>query len=192
MSFVGRVRAIVLLASLGILPLGCGGESGEAPPPEVPAPDALGDASQASDATFFTGSRRLDLTRDSRPDSVALVARGDLPDSVTAVIRFFVDGSKAYTETWSSSYELMVRDADPADSTSVEAFLTERLTRSLESVRLEPLDTASMQMFSGLAVLDSISPRPTMQVTLSYGYETTVALAFDRRSRRFVTLWACC
>jgi len=49
-----------------------------------------------------------------------------------------------------------------------------------------------MAMFSRLTLLDSITPRPTMQVTFSYGFESTVALAFDRNSHLFVTLWACC
>ena len=126
------------------------------------------------------------------PDSVVLVADGILPDRVTAVMRFFVDGAEAHTETWSSSYELMARDSVSADSASVRRFLTERFARALESVTFEPVDTASIAMFSDLAVLDRVTPRPASQVAFSYGLESTVALAFDRRSRRFVTLWGCC
>ena len=41
-------------------------------------------------------------------------------------------------------------------------------------------------------ILASLEPRPTYRVSFSYGFETTVRLAWDAPRQRFVRLFSCC
>jgi hypothetical protein len=126
-------------------------------------------------------------------DSVVGTASGSLPDSVSLDLRFYVDGSVAHSEGWKSSYELTDRDPLRARPELVWPFLMRRLDRALESVTLEPYDSATASMMSNdLEAIAGIAPKPTSQVSFVYGYESSVAMAFDTVRRQFVVLWTCC
>ena len=151
-------------------------------------------AETASVATpWYHRTVARDLNGDSRLDSAILAAVGPRSDSLAVSLTLFVDGQEAYKEEWDSSYELV----DVADSLRVpprrDDYIRERLDAALARIRTGPLDTASARLLGdGQSALDTIMPRPTVQLTLSYGYESTVALVWHAPTRRFAVLWTCC
>jgi hypothetical protein len=165
--------------------LGCTGAS--------PTPDAA-DAPAGPRGPAYARTLVRDLNADGRADSAVLVATGPGPDSLDVALTLFVDGRPAHREEWTSDDELI----DVADSVRVrprlDAYVRDRLDAALESLDVSPLDTAETRLMSDRPddVLASLQPLPRSQLNLSYGYETSVALAWDATRRRFVVLWICC
>ena len=142
---------------------------------------------------WYRRATHLDLTGDGRQDSAVLVARGSRPDSLDVELTLFVAGEPAHTETWRSDYELI--DVEPAvrQGPQLDRYMRERLDRAVLSVEIEPLDTGSVRAVSETPeVLKELDPLPAVQVALAYGYETTMALAWNASRRRFVVLYSCC
>jgi len=174
-----------LLASLGVAAaIACGTTSAAARPAAMPAGDP---------AHFHTRTLLRDLNGDGRADSAVLVARGPRPDSLHVVLTLFVDGVDAHREEWGSEYELIDVDDSVRVRPRIDAHMRERFDAALASVTVVPLDTAELALMSyDPAVLDSVTPRPTSQIVFSYGYESTVVLAWDAGRRRLIHLWSCC
>ncbi len=177
--------------------LGCSRDVSDADEPNVPPdPPVLaipGEPTPGPQDSFYTKVRSLDLRGTGATDSVVGTASGSLPDSVSLELRFYVDGRVAYSEGWRSSYELTDRDSLRARPELIWPFLVQRLDRSLESVTLEPYDSASASMMSNdREAMARITPKPTKQVSFIYGYESSVAMAFDSVRGQFVVLWTCC
>lgn len=156
-------------------------------PPISPAP---------ADVPWYAQTLVRDLTGDGIADTTVLIARGPRPDSSGVVLTIHVDGRPAFEERWDTPYELI----DPPDSVRTaadrERFLRARFARVLSELSLSPLDTGSLSVMeedaAERAALDSITPRPTHQVMLAYGYETVIALFWDPVRRRFVSHFICC
>lgn len=180
-------RHLALLAAIAAA--ACGRASERAPAADTVAADTVA----ADTAPFYARTRALDLNADGRADSAVLVARGPRPDSLVVVLTLFVDGREAYREEWRSDYELV----DVADSVRVrprlDAYVRERFDETLAGIELAPLDTVEARLMGDdPRILASLSPRPAMQLVFSYGYETSVVLAWDASRRRLVRLWSCC
>jgi hypothetical protein len=75
----------------------------------------------------------------------------------------------------------------------IDVFLRAQLDSVLASVVVQRLDAPGVRLMAeDSVVLDRLVPRPTHRVSYSYGYETTVRLAWHAPGARFVHLWSCC
>ena len=141
----------------------------------------------------YRRARALDLTGDDQADSVRLDAVGERPDSLRLTLALVVDGTVKHRETWGSSYELALADSARGGGSALETLLRARLDSVLSSVRVQRLDAPGVRvMAEDRAILAALEPPPTHRVSFSYGYETTVHLAWDAPRARFVRLWSCC
>ncbi len=146
-------------------------------------------ATTERDTAWYRGTRTLDLTDDGRPDSIVMTAYGRRGDSLLIVLVFLVNGREAYRFTWPSAYELVDPDLPDTMQATVDAYIRDRLRYVLARITIEPLDTASLREthLSSFAVR-SLRPLPAHEVVFSYGYESTLFLAWDSRTKRFVEL----
>jgi hypothetical protein len=187
---VTRWRVHLLLPAAG-LALGC--TSSESVPERDSVSAPAGTDAAVATAPWYAGSRTLDLTGDGVADSVRLDARGERPDSLRITLRLLVEGREAHREEWGSSYELALVDSAIVRSSRVDSVLRVKLDSVLASVKLHALDAPGARpMLEDSATLAALHPRPTHQVSFSYGYESTARLAWDAPRRRFVQLWSCC
>lgn len=140
---------------------------------------------------WLAAHREIDFTGDGVVDTVRLQAVGRDTDSLQIALTFWSGGTERWREVWASGYELMV-PRPPADSAARAAYLRARLDRVLAGVEVEPFDSAAYVTLA--APLDSAVLRrpPSRQVSVAYGYETTVVLAWDSVSGRLRRLHACC
>jgi hypothetical protein len=144
-------------------------------------------------APWYRRTRMLDLTGDGRADSIHLEAVGARPDSLRVTLSLVVDGEEKHRETWGSSYELALLDTAARRSPDLDAVLRAKLDSVLASVVMERLDAPGVRLMAeDSATIAGVDPRPTHRVSFSYGYETTVRLAWDGPRLRFVRLWSCC
>lgn len=167
--------------SAALLGLGCQGEM----PSREPVP---GSVVATAPPEWYRRARTLDVTGDGQPDSVRLTALGSRPDSLHVTLSLVVRGEERYREEWGSSYELALVDPAVRARSGVETILRARLDSVLASVGVRPLRL----MAEDSTALAGLEPRPTRQLSFSYGYETTVRLVWDARRERFVRLWICC
>ena len=185
----GRRVCVPLLAAVAI-----------ACPGSEPTPDTAAAASSPpvdppaqAGTPWYGRSRTLDLTGDGTADSVRLEARGARPDSLRISLQLLVDGREVHREEWGSSYELALVDSATVRSARVDGVLRARLDSVLASVKLQPFDTPGARpMLEDSAALRGLDPRPTHQLSFSYGYESTARLVWDAPRERFVQLWSCC
>jgi hypothetical protein len=182
------MRDFILLAmSLVIAMQGC--QPADQPPRQVTAESAA----SSTPAPWYHRSRLLDVTGDGRTDTIHLEAVGSKLDSLRVTLSLIVDGREKHRETWGSSYELALLDSAARTSPGLEAVLRAKLDTVLASVVMERLDAPGVRLMAeDSAALAGVSPRPTHRVSFSYGYETTVRLAWDVPRERFVRLWSCC
>ena len=186
-SRLATVAAAVALSAL----TGC-------PRSESPAADtttsAAGDSTaRVASAAWYERTRTLDLTGDGIADSIRLEARGVRTDSLRIALRLLVDGAEAHREEWGSSYELALVDSAIRTGPQADSVLRARLDSVLGSVRVQRFGSPGARpMLEDSAALRGLDPRPTHQVSFSYGYESTARLVWDAPRRRFVQLWSCC
>jgi hypothetical protein len=144
-------------------------------------------------APWYRQVRVLDLTGDGRADSARLEAVGARPDSLRITLALIVGGDVKHREEWGSSYELALTDSSLRSRPHVDTLLRARLDSVLSGVLLQRLDAPGVRLMAeDSSSLAGLEPRPTHRVSISYGYETTVRLAWDAPRRRFVRLWSCC
>jgi hypothetical protein len=144
-------------------------------------------------APWYSRARALDLTGDSRTDSARLEAVGSQPDSLRITLVLVVGGTVKHREQWGSSDELTLVDSAFTNGPQADSFLRLQLDSVLSSVRLQRFDAPGVRLMAeDSATLARLDPRPTHRVSFSYGYETTVRLAWDAPRQRFVRLWSCC
>ena len=164
--------------------------------PETPSEERSTRAaveSALTPATWYRGSRTMDLTGDGRPDSIQLEAVGTRPDSLRISLSLIVAGKEKHRSEWGSSYELALVDSAARGTPDVEPLLRAKLDSVLASVTLQRLDAPGVRLMAeDSAVLSGLVPRPTTRVSFSYGYETTVRLVWDAPRERFIPLWTCC
>jgi hypothetical protein len=149
--------------------------------------------SASAAAPWYRGSRTIDLTGDAQADSIRLEAVGTRPDSLRITLSLVVDGQEKHREVWGSSYELALVDSVARVAPRVDQVLRAKLDSVLASVTVQRLDAPGVHLMAeDSAVLAGLVPRPTNRVSYSYGYETTVRLAWDAPRERFIRLWTCC
>ena len=135
----------------------------------------------------------MDLDGDARPDTALLTAIGARADSLEISLDLVIDGEVRHREQWQSGYELIDVDSNYRVSPGLDRYIRDRLDSALASVKVEPLDTATITLLGeDPDVHKRIVPRPTNQISLSYGYETAMALVWDATARRLIRLWYCC
>lgn len=143
-------------------------------------------------ASWYRRSRALDLTGTNPRDSIVLTAVGTHADSLSITMTFFVDGVDVYRQEWTSDYELYDVDSLRNAPKRLDAYLRARLDDIVAMVRRTPIDPEQVRYMGEEAVLDSITPRPSHQVMLSFAFETSVFLAWDPARRQLVNFMECC
>ena len=197
-----------LAAAIGAVLLALGCTTAEAPEdrPADTEPDTAaatqadgltdtlaGATADTSGPTWYARSRTLDLTGDDVPDTIRLEARGARIDSLRITMTITVNGEVKHSEWWGSRYELAMLDSAERRSPIVERRLRASLDSTVAGIAVRPLGTAGARLMAeDSAILSDITPDPARIVTFSYGYETTVRLAWDAPRERFVRLWSCC
>ncbi len=125
------------------------------------------------------------------PDTVRLRAVGHSADSLLIELTFRSGGTVHWREDWASDYELVV--APPlADAAARDSFVRGRLQRALASVEVEPFDPAAYATMADPVDSALVRRPPREQVSFSYGFETTVVLAWDPAAATLRRLHACC
>jgi hypothetical protein len=141
---------------------------------------------------WYHRTRVMALVDSSPRDSVVLSAYGTRLDSLAIFADFFVYGKMAHQEAWFSSYELIEMDSLRADSVALARFLRTRLDSVLMSVAVEPFSMEELRMMGDTDMLRRFPATPQQVIEFSYGYESTLALAWNQRRGRFELLWYCC
>lgn len=162
--------------------------------------ERVADASAAADSLssaepppWYRRARDLDLTGDGRADTARLDAVGARPDSLHLTLALIVNGVVKHREDWDSSYELALADSSLRGHPQVDSLLRARLDSVLSGVLVQRLDAPGVRLMAeDSAIIAGLEPRPTHRISFSYGYETTVRLAWDAPRERFVRLWSCC
>lgn len=194
-----RTRALVVALAATVM-LGCpAGEPGRDTAYDS-ARDSARSASAATDsvagasaAPWYRRSRALDVTGDGQADSVRLDAVGTRPDSMRITLAIVVNGRVKHREEWGSSYELALVDSTRRRGPGAESLLRAELDSVLSSVVVERLDAPGVRLMpEDSTLLVGVVPLPTLRISFSYGFETTVRLAWDAPRERFVKLWSCC
>lgn len=182
-----RLRWPSCLVAIAVL--GCRGSE----PADAPAELTPESAAAAAPARWYGRTRTVDLTGDGQADSVRLEAVGTRPDSLRITLSLLVNGQEKHREAWGSSYELALTDSAVRVSPGAESIVRAKLDSVLASVIVQRLDAPGVRLMAeDSAALAGVEPRPTHRVSFSYGYETTVRLAWDAPRERFVRLWSCC
>lgn len=171
------------LVLLMMFVVGCDSQSPD------PSPPSAADAADAP--VWLTRYRSIDFTGDGIEDTVRLEAVGRDVDSIRIALTFVSGGELRWGVEWASPYELTI-PAPPEDPAARAEHLRKRLGRVISSVQLEPFDrTAYLTMAQDVDSTILTSP-PARQVTFSFGYETTVVLAWDPVTERLRLLHSCC
>lgn len=188
-----RMRTLPAAIAVSAM-LGCpAGEPGRGAERHAGGNAAADSVARAAPPPWYRRTRALDLTGDGRADSVRLDAVGARPDSLRITLALIVDGAVRHREEWGSSYELALTDSSRRGRPREDARLRARLDSVLMSVVVQRLDAPGVRLMAeDSAILAGLEPRPTHRISFSYGYETTVRLAWDAPRRRFVRLWSCC
>lgn len=188
-----RMRAPTAVIAASAV-LGCSAGEPDHEPERDARADAVADSvARAAPPPWYQGARALDLTGDGQVDSVRLEAVGASPDSLHITLALIVGGAMRHQEDWGSSYELALTNSSLRSRPQVDALLRARLDSVLQGVVVERLDTPSVRLMAeDSAILADLEPWPTHRISFSYGYETTVRLAWDAPRQRFVRLWSCC
>jgi hypothetical protein len=185
MRNLGSLRVLAVIAALGCPTSETTDELARETTPES--------AAAVAPTPWYRRTRAFDLTGDGQADSVRLEAWGARPDSLGITLSFFVDGEEKHRERWGSSYELALLDSAARVRPRVDVVLRAQLDSVLASVVVQRLDAPGVHLMAeDRVVLARLDPRPTHRVSFSYGYETTVRLAWDAPRERFVRLWSCC
>ena len=184
------MRALIAASAV----LGCqAGGPDRGPERDARATAAADPVARAAPPSWYRRTRALDLTGDGRADSVRLDALGAKPDSLHITLALIVGGAVKHRESWGSSYELALADSSLRSRPQVDALLRARLDSVLSGVVVQRLDAPGVRLMAeDSAILAGLQPRPTHRISFSYGYETTVRLAWDAPRQRFVRLWSCC
>ena len=157
------------------------------------ANDAPDSVTRASEAPWYRRTRLLDVTGDGAADTVRLDAMGTRPDSLRIALALVVGGVVKHREEWGSSYELALVDSSLRGGPRGGTILRAELDSVLSSVVVERLDAPGVRLMpEDSALLVGVEPLPTHRISFSYGFETTVRLAWDAPRARFVRLWSCC
>ena len=190
---VRHVRALSLAIAASVM-LGCpAGERARDTARTAGASAAPDSVARASAAPWYRRVRTLDVTGDGQADSVRLEAAGTRPDSLRITLALVVNGAVKHREEWSSAYELALADSTRRRGPEADALLRARLDSVLRSVVVERLDAPGVRLLEeDSAILAGVVPLPTHRIAFSYGYESTVRLAWDAPRARFVKLWSCC
>ena len=146
-----------------------------------------------ADSLWFRRVRTLDLTNDGLADSVIVEARGTRSDSLRFRLRVIARGAAEFTQEWDSKYELMGADAAHQHPPASDAYVRDKVARTIDGIAVAPLDTLPMRDFGGDTVVLRMARRgPVPAFTVAYGYETSMKVVWDQASRRFRVAYSCC
>jgi hypothetical protein len=172
--------------------VGCSTGEPDRPSERNVTPSAPADSAAPAGPLWYQRARSIDLTGDGQSDSARLEAVGVRADSLRITLALIVGGAVKHQERWGSSYELALTDSS-LRGPAVDTLLRAKLDSVLSSIRVQPFDASGVRvMAEDSAILASVEPRPTHRVSFSYGYETTVRLAWDAPRQRLIRLWSCC
>src|SRR5690606_5501031 len=183
MRLVGYVLASILATACTADP--------EAPPRPAASGPPTPVAASADSTVWLTRDRILDFTGDGIADTVRLTAVGNLVDSLRISLTFLSGEVERWSTEWGSEYELVI-PAAPVEEAARAEHLRKRLDRTMASIQVEPfnrIDYVTMAQPVDSAVLRD---PPAQQVRFSYGYESTVVLAWDPVAGRLRVVHACC
>jgi hypothetical protein len=205
----------------GLVALSCVLACAESEP--RPSTDAVSSSSsiREADSVWYHRVRLLDVTGDGRPDSLDLQARGRSSDSSVFTFRVIVDGKVAFTDSWSSAYELVDPPPEAATPAGRDSLLRASLDTTLSRIRLRPIDPSdwsgpwsaagddclgdprdcvalelrrrgALDTAAVLRIATDMRRPDAVQFTLGYGYETTLNLAWSPSAQEVFVVYSCC
>ncbi len=154
--------------------------------------EADADRDRAIPDPWFHAQRALDLTGDGRPDTVTLRADGPSSDSLVITLSLSVGAQERWHEEWRSSYMLIDPPEFPNGEISRSAYIRQGLMRTLESVIVRPFDSTIYVWMAESIDSIIVQQPPAQEISLRYGYETTLMLFWDPKTLGFRLLWRCC
>lgn len=162
--------------------------------PATEVASAQSSAKPAPNAQRFTyrRSRELDITGANPRDSIVLTATGPRADSVSIAMTFYASGVVVHRQRWTSDDELFDEDSLRARPEQLNAFMRKRLDTVLALVKRQPINREQVKHMGDEAVLRAITPRPTHQIMLSFGFESSMFFTWDAVRRKLVLFMECC
>ena len=109
--------------------------------PTAAAPGLVSLSARVEAPVWYHRIRLLDVTGDGRKDTLDLQARGHSSDSSTFTFRVIVDGNVAFTDSWSSDYELVDPPPEAATEAGRDSLIRVSLDATLGRINVLPIDT---------------------------------------------------
>ncbi len=67
-----------------------------------------------------------------------------------------------------------------------------RLDAALAQTKREPINAEQVKHMGDAAMLKRITPKPTHQIALSFGFENTLYFVWDSAKKKLVLFMECC
>jgi hypothetical protein len=147
---------------------------------------------QAQQRPWFVAQRVLDLTGDTRPDTITVRADGSSSDNLLVTLTLRVDGVEGWREQWRSRHMLVDAPEFQNGEVGRAAYVRNGLLAALKNVSVQRFDSANYVLMARPVDSTVLRHPPRFQVLLVYGHETKVVLVWDAQTRAFRRLWACC
>lgn len=141
---------------------------------------------------WYRKARAVDLTGTNPRDSVVLVASGKRADSLAISMTFYVNGVVVHRQPWTSEDELADADSLRKSPSKLNAYMRMRLDAALTTVKREKINAEQVQHMGDVAALRKITPKPTHQIALSFGFENSLYFVWDPVRRKMVLFMECC
>ena len=149
-------------------------------------------ATTTAAAPWYRRARALDLTGANPQDSIVLMATGKRADSLAISMTFYVAGVVVHRQRWTSEDELADKDSLRKAPAKLTAFMRTRLDQVVGAVKREPINREQVSHMGDEAVLRKIEPRPTHQISLSFGYENSLYFVWNPTRRQLALFMECC
>lgn len=156
----------------------------------APAAQAQGTSSAA--APWYRRSRALDITGANPRDSIVLTATGKRADSLAISMSFYVNGTLVHRQRWTSEDELADADSLRRSPTKLATFMRGRLDEVLSMAKREKINAEQVKHMGDAALLAKITPKPTHQIALSFGFENSLYFVWNAATRKLVLFMECC
>ncbi len=140
----------------------------------------------------YRRARTIDLTGANPRDSIVLTAAGKRADSLAITMTFYVNGLVAHQQRWTSEDEMNDIDAIRNSPPKLAAFMTKRLDDALLGVKRQPINREQVEHMGDAAALKKMSPSPTHQIMLSFGYENSIFMVWNAARKRMFVFMECC
>ena len=138
---------------------------------------------------WYRRSKALGTVSGQGIDSIAIEAFGKQLDTLLFRATITSGGKMTFVREWYSGYELIDEDSVRADPVALAAYLRMRIDTEVAGAKVGPLDTNELMLMADSAKIAALHDPPHEVVYLSYGYESTIALIWDKKRRSFDVLW---